>query len=319
MAGIPLALELAAARLQSMSPDEMARRMDDQFELLTTGSRAAEPRQRTLESTMDWSYRLLTDDEQALLRRAALFRGGFRLEAAEAVAIGELVPASRVADLLGRLVEASLVTAEIRGDATIYSMLEPVRQYGLRLLDDVGDSEATRDRRFAVVYSSGRVRPLPIGPLVHVRRSGGHRQRLPEALSSTEKQARATPRFNWRQTVPSGRWPLGRPKATQVGLSLWKLPSRRPTRIGSGCDHCARCAIGIGRPPIAGSTTSRAGEARTAGMFGQQQEPRVSSRLPAETSTPPTMLARPINVTSGRPTGSSGCIAGRVPNPDRAF
>ena len=77
VAGIPLALELAAARLQSMSPGEMARRMDDQFELLTTGNRAADPRQRTLEATMDWSCRLLSEDERAVFRRTASFRGGF--------------------------------------------------------------------------------------------------------------------------------------------------------------------------------------------------------------------------------------------------
>ena len=276
VAGIPLGLELAAARLQSMTPDEMARRMDDQFELLTTGSRAAEPRQRTLEATMDWSYRLLRDDEQALLRRAALFRGGFRLEAAEAVTIGELVPASRVADLLGRLVEASLVSAEIRGDATIYSMLEPVRQYGLRLLDEAGDSEATRERHFTFCL-------LQAGQLLDHYQSGrwSNVLRMGEAIADDCREA-----LSWAAKTGRGDTALqlaarlcpywtvaGRTAEGHASLTVaLEASSRRPTpdRIRAA-DHCARFAIGIGRPADRWLDELEEGAAKlgTAEMFGR--------------------------------------------------
>ncbi len=114
--GIPLALELAAARLRSLSADQIAARLDDRFRLLTGGSRVAVARHQTLRAAMDWSYELLADDERALLRRMSVFHGGFALEAAEAVAAGDLVDEADVLDLLGRLVDKSLVQVEARDD-----------------------------------------------------------------------------------------------------------------------------------------------------------------------------------------------------------
>ncbi len=146
VAGIPLAIELAAARLPSLPAEELARGMDEQLELLTVGSRAAEPRQRTLDATLDWSYQLLTDAEQGALRRAAAFHAGFDLAAAEAVISDGPAHRSRVADLLSRLVEASLLNVEVLDGATRYSMLEPVRQYGARRLREAGEERAVRRR-----------------------------------------------------------------------------------------------------------------------------------------------------------------------------
>ena len=110
--GIPLAIELAAARVRSLPPAQIAARLDDRFRLLTGGSRTALPRHRTLRAAIDWSFDLLPEAEQALLPRLSVFAGAFSLEAAEAVASGDPVQADDVLDLLGRLVDKSLLVAE---------------------------------------------------------------------------------------------------------------------------------------------------------------------------------------------------------------
>jgi predicted ATPase len=110
--GIPLALELAAARVSGLSVEQIAVRLDDRFRLLTGGSRTALPRQQTLRALIDWSYDLLNDAERTLLRRLAVFAGGWTLEAAEEVYGGEETPAQEVLDLLLQLVNKSLVQTE---------------------------------------------------------------------------------------------------------------------------------------------------------------------------------------------------------------
>lgn len=156
--GIPLAIELAAARLPSLSVHELARGMDEQLELLTVGGRTADPRQQTLNAALEWSYRLLAADEQGALRRVAVFRHGFDLDAAEAVIGDEPGARSRVADLLSRLVEASLLQVEVADGATCYRMLEPVRQYGARRLEEAGEDRVIR-RRHAEHFAE-RAAPL---------------------------------------------------------------------------------------------------------------------------------------------------------------
>jgi len=157
-AGIPLAIELAAARLPSLSVEELARGMEEQLELLTVGSRAADPRQQTLNATLEWSYRLLAEPEQAALRRATVFPGSFNLPAAEAVIGQGPADRSRVADLLSRLVEASLLQVEVANGSTRYRMLEPVRQYGARRLAEAKEDRETR-RRHAEHFAE-RAAPL---------------------------------------------------------------------------------------------------------------------------------------------------------------
>src|SRR5437762_4119120 len=110
--GIPLALELAAARVNVLHVDQIAARLNDRFRLLTGGSRTALPRQRTLRAAIDWSYDLLTEPERFLLRRISIFAGGFSLDAAETVCADALVPKQDVLDLLSHLVEKSLVTTD---------------------------------------------------------------------------------------------------------------------------------------------------------------------------------------------------------------
>ena len=144
--GIPLAIELAAARMRTLSVEELRVRLRDRFRVLTGGSRVALPRHRTLRATIDWSYGLLAEPERVLLRRLAVFTGGWTLEAAEAVCSGEDVPEGEVLDLLAHLVDKSLVILEWPSDVGRYRLLETVRQYGLELLEERGETLIWRQR-----------------------------------------------------------------------------------------------------------------------------------------------------------------------------
>ena len=132
--GIPLAIELAASRTKVMSLDSIAARLDDRFRLLTAGARTALPRQQTLRATIDWSHDLLEPGDQMLLRRVAVFAGGWTIEAAETVCPDDDLEMWDVLDGLIRLVDKSLVVRADEGEETRYRLLESVRQYGLEKL-----------------------------------------------------------------------------------------------------------------------------------------------------------------------------------------
>jgi predicted ATPase/tRNA A-37 threonylcarbamoyl transferase component Bud32/Tfp pilus assembly protein PilF len=172
--GIPLAIELAAARVKALSVEQMLARLDDRFRLLAGGSRTAPARQQTLRATLDWSYELLTEEERALLRRLSVFAGGWTLDAAEGVIRNDergtmnderkkpgpvsdsdihrssvagdphLVHRSDVVDVLSRLLDKSLVLVHEQGAETRYGMLETVREYALERLRAEGEEEAAR-------------------------------------------------------------------------------------------------------------------------------------------------------------------------------
>jgi predicted ATPase/DNA-binding winged helix-turn-helix (wHTH) protein len=142
--GIPLAIELAAARVGALSVDKIAARLSDRFTLLTGGDQTAMPRQQTLRASIDWSYDLLSEHERALLQRLAVFAGGWTLEAAEAVGAGDGIEQSAVLDLLIHLVEKSLVTLEAGGER--YRLLDTVRQYAQERLHESGSEDAARTR-----------------------------------------------------------------------------------------------------------------------------------------------------------------------------
>jgi predicted ATPase/class 3 adenylate cyclase len=147
--GIPLALELAAARLSSMSLRHLSDRLDQRFRLLTGGNRNALPRQQTLQATVDWSFDLLSQPERETMRELSVFAGGFELEAAEAICAVGGIDAVEVLDLLGSLVDKSLVLAEHTAESVRYRLLETVRQYAAQeLFKSVGAAElmAIRDR-----------------------------------------------------------------------------------------------------------------------------------------------------------------------------
>jgi tetratricopeptide (TPR) repeat protein len=137
--GLPLALELVAAQTRFLGPTELLSRLDQALQ--SGGARDLLERQRTMRSTLDWSHELLAEAERGLFRRLSVFAGGFTLEAAEEVAGGE-----DMFDLLGRLVEQSLVTAKPHEDETRYGMLEPIRQYAFEKLEQSGEGEQVRAR-----------------------------------------------------------------------------------------------------------------------------------------------------------------------------
>lgn len=146
--GMPLAIELAAARLRTMSVDQLAGRLDDRFRLLTSGSRTALPRHKTLRAVVDWSWELLTDAERMVLRRLSVFSGGASLEAAERVCAGDAVGQEQVLDLLTALTEKSLLLAE--GDsAPRYRMIGTIKEYAGHRLAAAGESERARHAHLA--------------------------------------------------------------------------------------------------------------------------------------------------------------------------
>ncbi len=146
--GIPLALELAAARTRALSVEAIAARLDDRFKLLVSGDRTVLPRQRTLRALIDWSYDLLSAPERRLFARLSVFAGGWSLEAAEAVGADCDNDPSAVLDLLVQLVEKSLVLADVEGGR--YRMLDTVRQYAHERLAESGEMAAASDRHLAV-------------------------------------------------------------------------------------------------------------------------------------------------------------------------
>ncbi len=144
--GLPLALELAAARLGALGTATLAERLDDRFKLLRTGDRAGPTRQQTLAATLQWSHELLEQDEKLLLHRLSVFAGGFDLPAAEHVCPADGLDTAAVADVLARLVEKSLVSVESTSRELRYRLLETVRLYAADLLHAGGESIALAER-----------------------------------------------------------------------------------------------------------------------------------------------------------------------------
>ena len=185
--GIPLAIELAAARVGMLSAEQIAARLECSLKLLTTGNRTAALRQRTLRGALDWSYALLTESERKLFARLSVFVGGWTLEAAEAVGSGGGIGDDDVLDLLGKLVDKSLVVAEAGGEGGLrYRILEPVRQYAQERLQASGEAELTWRRHAAwflelAEEAEPRLRGLQQG--VWLERLGREHDNLRAALS----------------------------------------------------------------------------------------------------------------------------------------
>lgn len=148
--GIPLAIELAAARVKLLQVEEIAARLDDRFRLLTSGARTALPRHQTLQAMIDWSYDLLTEPERNLLMRLSVFAGGWSLESAELVCAGDGIRRHAILDVLTQLVNKSLIVVERKQEQeTRYSMLETIRQYAREKLWQAGEGELMRQQHLA--------------------------------------------------------------------------------------------------------------------------------------------------------------------------
>jgi non-specific serine/threonine protein kinase len=166
--GIPLALELVAARVKTLRVQQIAARLaaHEQFRLLTTGNRTALPRHQTLHALIDWSYNLLVEQERMLLRRLAVFAGGWTLEAAEAVCVGDGVEADSVLNLMTQLVNKSLIVTErVQGQEARFHILETIRQYASERLLEAGEVEQLRYRHLDFFLRwAERVEPEVRGP-----------------------------------------------------------------------------------------------------------------------------------------------------------
>jgi predicted ATPase/DNA-binding CsgD family transcriptional regulator len=158
--GVPLALELAAARVRVLSIAQVAERLDDRFRLLTGGGRTVVARQHTLRALIDWSYDLLTETERVLLRRLSTFVRGWTIEAAEAVCSGDGIESEAILEVLAHLVDKSLVTMIDVGNAARYSMLETIREYAREKLVASGEAPALRQRHFEYFFHYASDVPL---------------------------------------------------------------------------------------------------------------------------------------------------------------
>jgi predicted ATPase/DNA-binding NarL/FixJ family response regulator len=160
--GIPLAVELAAVRLRSLSPGQILARLDSRFQLLSGGSPAGQPHHRTLQAALEWSYELLTDGEQAMWRRVSVFSGSFDLDAAETICAGGRVAPGQIADLIDALVAKSILLREGQGTAR-YRLLDTIRELGLTKLRGRGNERALR-RRHRAYYAALAARQEAFGP-----------------------------------------------------------------------------------------------------------------------------------------------------------
>jgi len=215
--GLPLAIELAAARVRALSLAEILESLHDRFRLLTGGARTAVRRQQTLRASVDWSHALLTEPERALLRRLAAFMGGFDIEAAQEVAGGADVERYQVLDQLALLVDKSLVVAENASGRTRYRLLETVRQYAQEKLGESGEADAvrTRHRDYYTVLAARLDAPA----------GGDYQQRVDQADLEIDNLRAA---FAWSRensdvelalALASSLQPLWHPRRFQEGLA----------------------------------------------------------------------------------------------------
>jgi predicted ATPase/class 3 adenylate cyclase len=206
--GIPLAIELAAARVRALPPEQIAARLDDRFRLLTGGSRMALPRHRTLKAAMDWSFELLTGVERVFFARLAVFAGSFGLEAAEQVAGSDPVDATDTLDLLSRLIDRSLVVLEETPSEARYRLLDTVQQYAAERLAEVDPAETTAARHRAhLVWLVEQLAPLLFAG--------------PQAAASAERLA--LDHENLRAALQSAdRDPSGAVDELRLAGNLWR-------------------------------------------------------------------------------------------------
>jgi len=210
--GIPLAMELAAARVGMLSVEQICQRLNESLKLLVSGGRTAVPRQLTLRGTLDWSYELLSGPEQKLFGRLSVFAGGFTLEATEVVGSGEGLEDEDILELLSRLVEKSLIMVTGEEGVPRYRMLEPVRQYAQERLEEGGETDAVRGRHAAFF--------LALAKEAEPELTGAHQQAWAERLETEHDNLRA-----------ALSWSLENEPETALRLAgtlahFWKIRSR---------------------------------------------------------------------------------------------
>ncbi len=175
--GMPLAIELAAASVRVLTVAQIAERLDDRFNLLSTSIRTAPVRHQTLRATIDWSYALLAEAERAVLRRLSVFAGGCALEAAEAVCADTRVSSGSILDLLSRLVDKSLVVTQAQVDGTRYHLLDTIRQYAGERLREADEEVNTQQSALRILSPVGRASRAGTAPSEPDRLAGATRNR----------------------------------------------------------------------------------------------------------------------------------------------
>jgi non-specific serine/threonine protein kinase len=257
--GLPLAIELAAARTSVLTPLEIAHRLDDRFALLTSNARSAPPRHRTLRAAVDWSYELLTEPERLLLERLSVFAGGFTLEAVEEVCTGGTITESSVLDLLAGLTVRSLVTMQEQDGRSRYRLLETIREYATARRTQRGDTTDCEARH--ALYFLGFAQAL----------AAGFALARPEALRRMDG--------DYQNILAAFAWSARHGAGTTVGLPLaWSLTwywfHRQRWREGFALTEAALA-----------SSTDPAAQLRAAalyclGLFGMYQgHPQTTARL----------------------------------------
>ena len=216
--GLPLAIELAAARVRALSLAEILDSLHDRFRLLTGGARTAVRRQQTLRASVDWSHALLTEPERVLFRRLAVFLGGFDLDAAQAVAGGGDVERYQVLDQLTLLVDKSLVVADESVGRTRYRLLETVRQYALEKLGESGEADDVRSRHRDYYTAMAAVLDAPAGD--------DYEQRLEQAEIEIDNLRAA---FGWSRENSDTELGVG---AGVVAAAIVAGAGPRPGRAG---------------------------------------------------------------------------------------
>ncbi len=199
--GIPLAIELAAARVKVLRVDQIAERLDNRFRLLTSGSQAALPRHQTLRAMIDWSYDLLSEAEQVLFRRLSAFVGGWTLEAAESVCAGESIESWEVLDLLDHLIDKSLIGMDEQAVEPRYHMLETIHQYALEKLVDSNEDEKMHDQHlFYFIQFAEYTEPMFYTP---------HLTEWLPRLESEHRNFRAALEWACERNLEASRWLAG--------------------------------------------------------------------------------------------------------------
>ena len=275
--GLPLAIELAAARMRMLSADQIAAAMSDRFRLLTGGPRAAAERQQTLRASVDWSHDLLSLDEQCVLRRIAVFAGRFTLEAA-----GVVCARDDMLDLIGSLVDQSLVSADEHDAGVRYGLLETVRQYGLERLAAAGEDAAVRGRHreyFAALAEQAGSQLDAAG------QSAWFAQLDPEAANlaaAIDHSLRCDPRQALRLCAALHRWWLARGRFGEAELAssraLDACRDREPGLRSRVLNNRAWVAVTAGDPQAA-TERARAALALADGLGDQGAASRALSTI----------------------------------------
>ncbi len=232
--GIPLALELAAARTRMLSVDQLAERLEQDADVLSGHSRAGLPQHRTMRATLDWSHAFLSEDEQVLLRRLSVFAGGWTLATAERVCADQAIEHDAVLDVLARLVDRSLVLVDARDTVARYRLLEPVRQYAAERLEASGESAAFRARHAAAMLE-----------LVFTHQAGGAG---PDEIASLDRLE--VEHDNLRAAL---RWSLSHDQgltALRCSAALFRFWERRG-HFQEGCAWLERALRSVPETPTA--------------------------------------------------------------------